>query len=183
MPRISTLEPTQAPPGVLAVYTDFYRRMMFPAAPNFLKVQGHSSTVVQGTWDVVRNVLVTGKISRFVKEMLFVAISNDRGCRYCVAAHIACCRMLGADPQLINSLVHNVGSLTDPPTRDIVLFGLKCSRDPQSLTQADFARLHKHGLGDSEIIEIIAMSGLAVYANIMADATGVEPDHMFNEVG
>ena len=36
---------------------------------------------------------------------------------------------------------------------------------------------------DSEIVELIAMSGLAVYANIMADATAVPPDAMFAEVG
>ena len=35
---------------------------------------------------------------------------------------------------------------------------------------------------DADIVEMIAMSGLAVYANIMADATGMEPDAMFAEV-
>jgi len=36
-----------------------------------------------------------------------------------------------------------------------------------------------HGLKQSEIVEIIAMSALAVYANIIADATAMDDDEMF----
>jgi hypothetical protein len=34
-------------------------------------------------------------------------------------------------------------------------------------------------MDEGEIIELIAMSGLAVYANIMADATAMDADTMF----
>jgi alkylhydroperoxidase family enzyme len=44
----------------------------------------------------------------------------------------------------------------------------------------DYDRLGKCGLSRSQILELIAMSGLAVYANIMADATAMEPDAMFS---
>ena len=57
--------------------------MSFPSAPNFIMTQGHSPTVARGTWEVVRNVLVSGEIPRWTKEMMFVAISKDRACRYC----------------------------------------------------------------------------------------------------
>jgi len=81
-----------------AVYEEFYRRMSFPAPPNFITTQGHSSTVVRGTWEAVKNILVAGVLPRWHKEMMFVAISKDRACVYCTAAHIACCRMLGVKP-------------------------------------------------------------------------------------
>ena len=42
--------------------------------------------------------------------------------------------------------------------------------------------LRATGLGQSEILELIAMSGLAVYANIMADATKMEADRIFSSV-
>ena len=161
---------------------DFHLRMSFPAPPNFIKSQGHSPTVAQGTWDLVRNVLVQGRLSRYDKEMLFVAISRDRNCSYCEAAHIACLRMLGANEQVLRSLVYDIESLTDHRLRDFLLFGLQCSRDPQSLTTVDFEGMRVHGFSDAEILETIAMAGLAVYANIMADAIGMEPDTMFAEV-
>jgi uncharacterized peroxidase-related enzyme len=153
--------------------------MSFPAAPNFIMTQGYSLAVTQGTWDVVRNVLVCGEIPRWTKEMIFVAISKDRGCRYCTAAHMACCRMLGAKPETLEELVDDVGTISDPKLRDLIFFALKCSRNPQSLTDEDYENLRRHGLGESEIVEVIGMSALAVYANIMADATAMEPDEMF----
>jgi uncharacterized peroxidase-related enzyme len=179
MPHIPILTPAEASTEVNDVYEDFYRRMSFPSAPNFIMTQGHSPTVARGTWDVVRNVLVLGEIPRWIKEMMFVAISKDRECRYCTAAHIACCRMLGVSPSVRESLVRDVNTLSDPKLRDIVLFGLKCSRSPQSLTESDYQRLRQHGLKQSEIMELIAMSAFAVYANIIADATAMDQDEMF----
>ena len=37
-------------------------------------------------------------------------------------------------------------------------------------------------LTNAEIVEVISMSALAVYANILADATGVADDEMFQTV-
>jgi len=42
--------------------------------------------------------------------------------------------------------------------------------------------LRRHGLKRSEIVELIGMSAFAVYANIVADATAMEPDDMFDSV-
>ena len=166
---------------VLAVYEEFYTRMQFPSAPNFIMTQGHAPTVARGTWDLVRNVLVSGELPRWIKEMMFVAISYDRNCGYCTAAHMACCRMLKVDPEWIELSARSVQAIPDPKMRDMMLFALKCSREPQSLTAPDFARLRLHGLSDKEILEIISMAGLAVYANILADATGMEADEMFGD--
>ena len=180
MPHIPILPPDKAPKDVTAVYEEFHRRMSFPSAPNFITTQGHSSTVVRGTWKAVRNILITGALPRWQKEMMFVAISKDRQCRYCTAAHIACCRMLGVKPELLESLVRNIDNIPDQKLRDMVKFALKCSRDPQSVTENDYESLREHGLNQSEIMEIVAMSAFAVYANIIADATAMESDQMFD---
>jgi len=164
------------------VYEEFYRRMSFPSPPNFIMTQGHSSTVVRGTWEVVRNTLVTGHLPRWQKEMMFVAISKDRNCRYCTAAHIACCRMLGVKTDLIECLVRNVDDLADLKLREMIRFAVKCSRDPQSVTKHDHDSLRQQGFMQSEIMEIIAMAAFAVYANIIADATAMEPDDMFDSL-
>ena len=183
MPYIPILEHEQAAPDSKTVYEEFYTRMSFPAPPNFIKTHGHSPTAARGTWEVVRNVLVLGLIPRWTKEIIFVAVSKDRGCRYCLAAHIACCRMLGVSPEILEDLARNVDDLPEVRLRAIVKFALKCSRDPQSLTEVDYEQLRKHGLGHSEIVEVIAMSAFAVYANIIADATAMNPDEMFNSMG
>lgn len=182
MPHIPILPPEQAHKEVMSVYEEFSRRMEFPAPPNFIMTQGHSPNVARGTWELVRNVLVTGEIPRWTKEMIFVAISNDRNCAYCSAAHIACCRMLGVNPESLSQLISDINSIFDTRLRDLVVFAVKCSRDPQSLTNEDFVTLRAHGLKQSAIMEIIAMSALAVYANIVADVTKMEPDETFSKI-
>jgi uncharacterized peroxidase-related enzyme len=179
--HVPTLEPASAPKEVVEVYRDFQRRMGFPAPPNFIKTHGHSLAAASGTWGLVQNVLLGGLLPRTLKEMMFVAISQSRKCRYCEAAHLACCRMLGIEPLALEALVSNVGELSPPKVRDIIVFGLKCARDPQSLTEEDFKGLRDHGLGLSEIMEVISMSALAVYANTIADATGMASDEMFTQ--
>ena len=179
MPHIKPLLPDDAPAAAKDIYEEFSRRMGFTSPPNFIMTQGHAQTVARGSWELVRNVLVTGTIERWIKEMVFVAISKDRNCQYCTAAHIACCRMLGVDPRLLENLVRDVNSIPNQKLRDMILFGLKCARHPQSISEADCETLRSHGLGQPEILELIAMSGLAVYANIMADATGMEADASF----
>ena len=182
MPHVPLLKTEKAPQEVKDIYEQFYRRMSFPSAPNFIMTQGHSPVVARGTWEAVRNILVSGEIPRWTKEMLFVAISKDRTCRYCTAAHIACCRMLGVRPETLTQLVEDISKLDDPKLRDMILFALKCSRNPQSLTDEDYQNLRQHGFTLSEIVEMIGMAAFAVYANIIADATAMDPDNMFESI-
>ena len=181
MPNIATMEPSSASAEVREIYADFQRKMGFPSPPNFIKTQGHSAAVAKGTWGLVENVLVRGSLPRTLKEMLFSAISRERQCSYCEAAHLACCRMLGVDADTLERLTRDVAEIQPAKVKDMIVFGMKCAREPRNLTAEDYAGLRKHGLRESEITELVAMAGLAVYANIMADATAVEPDSMFGQ--
>src|SRR5258705_13542980 len=73
MPHISPVSQDEASQETKDVYADFARRMLFALPPNFIKTQGHSATVARATWDLVRGMLVSGQIPRWIKEMMFVA--------------------------------------------------------------------------------------------------------------
>jgi uncharacterized peroxidase-related enzyme len=179
MARFPIASEDDAEDEVVRVLVDFRTKMGFTEAPNFIKAQAASHDVMNGTWDLVQNVLIKGTLPRSLKEMIFVAISVDRGCSYCEAAHVACCRMLGVDEKTLTTLLKNIDELLPERSRDIVKFAVTCARSPQALDDADFDRMRAHGLSDAELTELIAMAGLAVYANTLADATQVEPDSMF----
>lgn len=166
-----------------AVYKEFYQGMGFPAPPNFILTQGHAPNVARGSWEAVKNVLVHGDIPRWVKELMFVAISVDRQCHYCSAAHIACCRMLDVNPEWTDAAAQgDLDSIRDMKLRDMIKFAVKAARSPQSLAPEDFSRLRGHGLESGDIMEIIGMAAFAVYANIIADATAMEADAMFDQL-
>jgi len=175
MTNVPLVESDIAPPSIRSVYEEFCRRMQFPSPPNFITVQGHSNAATRGIWELLKNVLLGGTIPRWKKELIIVAISRDRNCQYCEAAHLACCTMLGVGAEY---MVRDVNGLPDAVLRDSILFAMKSARDPRGLTDSDFAVLAKHGIPQSEMIELISVSGLAVYLNIIADATAVETDAM-----
>ena len=92
-----------------------------------------------------------------VLKCLELAASKERNCRYCLAAHIACCRMLGVDvEQTLKSV-----AVADPALREMIRFSTKCARDPQSLTSDDYDGLRQHGLSQTQIVELISMAALA----------------------
>ena len=165
-----------------AVFREFQHGMGFPVTPNFMKMHGHSAAAAKGTWGLLQGAMLSGNLPRALKEMLVAAVSHDRKCIYCEAAHLACCRSLGIDTATLQTLVENVEDLTPTKVRDIILFGVKCARNPQGMTPGDYASLHGHGLNDEDIMELISVIGLAVYLNIVADATGVTPDDMFFQI-
>lgn len=90
--------------------------------------------------------------------------------------------MLGVKPDLLESLVRDIHTIPNQKLRDMIVFAVNCSRNPKALTDTDYDSLRQHGLNKPEIMEIIAMSAFAVYANIIADATAMEADPMFNTV-
>ena len=109
---------------------------------------------------------------------MFSAISKDRQCRYCEAAHLACCRMLGVDPHTLEMLVTRLDGIA--PERHHPLRHQVRARSAGARL-ADYEQLRRHGLNQSEIVEVVSMSALAVYANIIADATGMTADEMFSQ--
>jgi hypothetical protein len=68
MPNLEIVEPPEASTEVRDLYVDFQRRMGFPAAPNFIKVQGHSIAAARGSWGLVQNTLLGGSLPRTLKE-------------------------------------------------------------------------------------------------------------------
>lgn len=85
---------------------------------------------------------------------------------------------MGVDPLSVGCLVRNADDLSDPKPREIMKFALKCSRHRERLAEVDYTSLRQH----SDILKVIAMSACAVYANMTADMTRMEPDEMFDTV-
>ena len=182
MPFIPTLEESSAQGTVAGVFSAFKETKGTPFVPNFFKTLAHSPTVAQGTWSVYRDVGHFGKVPKTIKEMLFVAISQARNCRYCEAAHLAICRLFGLEKETLETLTRDLNALKPGRTRDVIKFGLKAALEPQGVTQEDYDLLRRHGLADEEIVEIIGMAAFSVYANIVADATRVEIDSGFEHI-
>jgi uncharacterized peroxidase-related enzyme len=176
MAKFSMIREEAAPEATKRVYKQILNVKHLRFIPNFFKTIANSRAVLEGTWSAYRNVSTRGSIPEPIKEMLFVAISAAKKCVYCEAAHLAFCRILKVDAETCNNLVNNLDAIRPERTRAIILFSVKAATEPQSLTDADYEALKRHGVDDNEIIEIVAMCAFAVYAITIADALKVEKD-------
>lgn len=180
MARFSSVAEGVAPAEVAEIYRHFTKQMGYPDVPSFITTLGGSPALVEGTCTLVENLLLQGTLPRATKELIFLAVATDRECEYCKEAHTACCRMLGVEDETIDAVRNGLRGELPGRIREILLFSIKCAAAPEELAEEDFALLRQHGLTQQQMLEVIAISALAVYTTIIADATLLEPDAMFS---
>lgn len=161
---------------VKRIFEEIKREKRLPFVPNFFKTLAHAPQSLEATWMAYRGITTRGALPEALKEMMFVAISVARNCKYCEAAHLAFCNLLSVEPDNLAALAANIETLKPERTKDIIRFSVKCATDPRGLSQADYATLRRHGITDGEIIETIAMCGFSMYAITVADALKLEID-------
>jgi uncharacterized peroxidase-related enzyme len=154
-----------------------------PFTPNFFRVWATSPESLKGIWPVMNHILTSGRVGRRLKEMIFVAISSLKSCHYCEAAHHAFCLSIGIKPEQIDRLIKSYTVETDDSREKAAIdFAVKLAKDSHSSSEQDFQILRELGFDDEEIMEIIAMSGMAVFYNHLANATKINIDNGFSEI-
>lgn len=182
MARFSPTEESDASQEVGNLYRDFQHKMGFPDVPAFIRIQGASPSMLAGTCGLVENVLLEGCLPRPTKELIFLAVAEDRECDYCKEAHAACCRMLGVDQETIDAVSNGLKGKIPDHIREVLLFAIKCAAAPEELDDDDFASLTQHGFDREQTLEVIATAAMAAYTTIIADATMLETDPMFEKM-
>ncbi len=152
-----------------------------PFVPNFFKVWSDAPIALQGILPAMKYILGSGELDRRLKEMIMIAISSMKDCNYCEAAHSAFCKMMGVIPEDIESLLntHSLPEEHDIKDKIAIDFAVQLAKDPNSSSEEDIVQLKSLGYSQTEILEIIAMSGMAVFYNHLADATKVNVDSGF----
>ncbi len=176
MGHLAVVSESSAAGDVKRMFGEIRREKRLPFVPNFFKTLAHSPQSLEATWTAYRGISTRGALPESLKEMIFVAISTARDCKYCEAAHLAFCSLLGVESDTLSLLTEQIDELRPERTRDIVRFSVKCALEPRSIEQADYAILRQHGITDSEIVETIAMCGFAMYATTVADVLRLDID-------
>lgn len=184
MEKISNLvdNPTMTP-ELEEVFGKIKKALNAPFTPHFFQVWGNSPESLQGIWPVMNHILTSGKVGRKLKEMIFVAISSLKQCHYCEAAHHAFCLSIGVTSDQIEELIGNYTSQTATENEKAAIdYAVKLAKDANSGKKEDFDELISLGYTSEEIMEIIAMSGMAVFYNHLANATQINIDSGFKKI-
>lgn len=155
-----------------------------PFTPHFFQVWAVSPESLKGIWPVMNHILTQGRVGRRLKEMIFVAISALKTCHYCEAAHHAFCLNIGVSQAQIKSLIenHTIAETDDAKEKTAIDFAVKLAKDSHAGSEQDMQNLKAVGFDEEEIMEIIAMSGMAVFYNHLANATKINIDDGFNRI-
>ena len=181
MNQISKIVETPAvTPELQETFDQIKSALKAPFIPNFFQVWGVAPTALNGIWPAMQHILASGSLDRKLKEMMFIAISSLKSCYYCEAAHSAFASMLGISPEQVSDLLEKHTTETaDPKEKAAIDFAVKLAKDSHSGTPEDIEHLKSIGYDSSEVMEIVAMSGLAVFYNHLANATKISVDQAY----
>ncbi|MCX7932790.1 MAG: peroxidase-related enzyme [Rhodovarius sp.] len=111
--------------------------------------------------------------SRADRELAAAAESRFNGCPYCLSVHAQRYVQLKGDPELMARLVEQgVEAPMDPRSRAIVDLAVKLSATPPAAGVADVERLRGFGLGDAELLDIMAAVAMFAWANRLMQSLG-----------
>jgi uncharacterized peroxidase-related enzyme len=123
--------------------------------------------------------LVFGKsgLSRGEREMIATAISAHNRCDYCISHHAEALRFYLKNGDQLDSLRRD-GQLNNIPPRAKALidFALKLTLEPGKMARTDVEALGKVGVSDSEILDLVLLTGYINFVNRVAQGLGVEHD-------
>lgn len=181
MEQISKLvDNAEVTPELQETFDSIKNALGAPFTPHFFQVWGLSPVSLDGIWPVMKNILTSGQVGRKLKEMIFIAISSLKSCHYCEAAHFAFAASIGVTQEQVDDLIQNYTAETaDPKEKAAIDFAVKLAKDSHSGTAEDIEHLQSLGYSIPEVMEIIAMSGMAVFYNHLANATKINIDSGF----
>jgi len=123
-------------------------------------------------------VFTTGKLERRLKELLFVAASEQRRCFYCMGGHSRyLVNNFGYSPDLVEKMRRGEpDDALDEREHALVLFVRIAARDGANVTAQDLMKVREQGWDDDEIVEALSAASQAFFTNTLAQAMHIEDD-------
>ncbi len=114
--RGEPIEYANATAEVRAVYDDIMATRKTDWVNNFWKVLAHDPPALKRLWGNIKQVMGPGALDPLTKEMLYLAVSANNGCRYCIASHGAAARKKGMSEAQYAELLAIVGLANETNT-------------------------------------------------------------------
>ena len=90
-------------------------------------------------------------------------------------AHGEGLRLYSDDPELASHVMHDYRNADlDEPTRGMLDFAVKLTRDPSSVQREDVEGLRREGLNDQQVLSVVLIASLFNFMTRLADGLGVE---------
>jgi len=172
-----TLEYDDAQEDVKEIYDDIFEHLGNEGLIIYFKVLGkHNKQILKATWSLLKSVLIKGELPRSLKELVFVAVSNENNCRYCTDVHSAVCKMIQVDEESLQKVLVKAKDLNPKRVKIVIDFSIKMATNVSSITSDDHQILINAGLDKSEIFELMSLISVVNYSNTLAQGMMIAVD-------
>lgn len=171
MARIEPLDPAQAT-GKARELLDAVKAK-FGRVPNMMRTLAHAPATLEAYLGFSAALGHT-TLSPAVREQIALAIAEQTGCEYCLAAHAAIGKMAGLPAGEIDAARR--GESADPRARAALRFARAVVAAHGNVGEADWHAARSAGLSGAELIEVIAAVALNLYTNFVNKALEIAVD-------
>ena len=171
MPRITPIDPSAAT-GAVKVQLEGTARAL-GATPNMFLTAAQSPAALTAM-NAFFEALGKGTLGGAIGERIAIAVANANGCEYCLAAHTA----LGAGhgvPAAELAAAKQAHSVDARAAAAMTLARAILERKGR-VSDVDLALARRAGLGDREIVEVVAHVALNVFTNYLNNLAQTEVD-------
>ena len=105
MATVPLISDAAASPEVQAVFDDIRATRKTRYINNFWRALANDPSLLQATWERLKQVMGPGALEPMVKEMIYIAVSVANGCEYCAHSHTASARAKGMTAEMHGELM------------------------------------------------------------------------------
>ena len=165
--------------SVQETYDDIMKHLGHEGLVDYFKVLGHYNPhILDTTWSLLKSVLLQGVLPRSLKELVFVAISNEKDCTYCTEIHTALCKMLDINESTLQAVLTKSPNINPRKLKLAIDFAMKAAIHSNQITEADHDVLLNAGMTEEEIFELMSLASVVNYSNSLSQSmmVGVDAD-------
>lgn len=171
MPRIRPIDPATAT-GAVAQQLAGTRKAL-GSTPNLFTTAAHSPaalTALNGLFGALSHSALGAKIG----EQVAIAVAQQNGCEYCLAAHTALGGLHGVTPDELSAA--RFARSTDPKAAVALVLATAIVRTRGKVDDAALVAARAAGLTEGEIVEVVAHVALNVFTNYLNNLAQTEVD-------
>ncbi|MDE1961863.1 MAG: peroxidase-related enzyme [Xanthomonadaceae bacterium] len=143
---------------------------------NILKVHSLRPAALEHHLELYMGLLYgPGKLTRAQREMIAVVVSRANRCEYCVNHHREALARYVRDSTMLDLIESDFAAAdVPPPTRALLVYAERLTREPESIRGEDIKTLRAAGFGDEEILHANLIAAYFNFVNRIALGLGVD---------
>ena len=105
MAIMKKLEYEQASAEAKAVFDDIMKTRKVDTVNDIWKVLANHPATMRRNWESMKEAMAPGALDSLTKEMIYIAVSINNNCDYCINSHTAAARKAGMNDAMLSELI------------------------------------------------------------------------------